>query len=137
MNVLPIEKRVQIIQLLVEGCSMRSVERILGCSINTITKLLCDVGAACAEYHDAHVRNLSCKRVQCDEIWSFVYAKQRNVPEELKNVFGIGDVYTWTALDADSKLIVNWFVGTRGAESAKIFIDETKAFDDVMLDFAV
>lgn len=124
MNTLPIEKRVQIIQLLVEGCSMRAVERIVGCSINTVTKLLCDVGAACAEYHDKHVRNLKSKRIQCDEIWSFVYAKQRNVPEELKNVFGIGDVYTWTALDADTKLIANWFVGTRGAECAKVFIDD-------------
>ncbi len=124
MNILPIAKRVQIIQLLVEGCSMRSVERIIGCSINTITKLLCDVGAACAEYHDEYVRNLTCKRVQCDAIWSFVFAKQRNVPEELKDFFGVGDVYTWTALEADTKLIVNWFVGTRGAESAKIFIDD-------------
>jgi hypothetical protein len=82
MNTLPIEKRVQIIQLLVEGCSMRSLERIVGCLINTVTKLLYDVGAACAEYHDKYVRDLNCKRVQCDEIWSFVYAKQRNVPEE-------------------------------------------------------
>jgi IS1 family transposase len=124
MNTLPIEKRVQIIQLLVEGCSMRSVERIVGCSINTVTKLLCDVGAACAEYHDKYVRDLTCKRVQCDEIWSFVYAKQRNVPEELKDVFGIGDVYTWTAIDADTKLIAGWLVGTRGAESAKLFMDD-------------
>ena len=124
MNTLPIEKRVQIIQLLVEGCSMRSVERIVGCSINTVTKLLCDVGAACAEYHDKYVRDLNCKRIQCDEIWSFVYAKQRNVPEELKDVFGIGDVYTWTAIDADTKLIAGWLVGTRGSESAKLFVDD-------------
>lgn len=103
---------------------MRSVERIVGCSINTVTKLLCDVGVACAEYHDKYVRDLNCKRVQCDEIWSFVYAKQRNVPEELKDVFGIGDVYTWTAIDADTKLIAGWLVGTRGAESAKLFVDD-------------
>ncbi len=103
---------------------MRSVERIVGCSINTVTKLLCDVGEACAEYHDKYVRDLTCKRVQCDEIWSFVYAKQRNVPEELKDVFGIGDVYTWTAIDADTKLIAGWLVGTRGAESAKLFMDD-------------
>ncbi len=70
------------------------------------------------------MRDLNCKRVQCDEIWSFVYAKQRNVPEELKDVFGIGDVYTWTAIDADIKLIAGWLVGTRGAESAKLFVDD-------------
>ncbi len=124
MNTLPIEKRAQIIQLLVEGCSMCSLERIVGCLINTVTKLLYDVGAACAEYHDKYVRDLNCKRVQCDEIWSFVYAKQRNVPEELKDVFGIGDVYTWTAIDADTKLIAGWLAGTRGAESAKLFMDD-------------
>ena len=76
---MPIEKRVQIIQLLVEGNSMRSVERIVGCSINTVTKLLVEVGQACADYQDKAMRNLNCKRVQCDEIWSFVYAKERNV----------------------------------------------------------
>ena len=75
MNIMPIEKRVQIIQLLVEGNSMRSVERIVGCSINTVTKLLVEIGQACAEYQDKALRNLNCKRIQCDEIWSFVYAK--------------------------------------------------------------
>ncbi len=73
---------------------MRSVERIVGCSINTVTKLLVEVGQACAEYQDKAMRNLNCKRAQCDEIWSFVYAKERNVPDELKDVFGYGDVYT-------------------------------------------
>jgi IS1 family transposase len=124
MNTLPIEKRVRILQLLVEGNSMRSVERIVGCSINTITKLLCDVGAACTEYQDGAMRNLPCKRIQCDEIWSFVYAKERNVPAEFQGVFGMGDVYTWTAIDADTKLMPSWFVGTRGAESAKLFISD-------------
>jgi len=124
MNSLPIEKRVQIIQLLVEENSMRSVERIVGCSINTVTKLLCDVGAACTEFQDGAMRNLNCKRVQCDEIWSFVYAKERNVPEDLKDVFGIGDVYTWTSIDAETKLVPSWFVGTRGLESAKLFISD-------------
>ena len=103
MNIMPIEKRVQIIQLLVEGNSMRSVERIVGCSINTVTKLLVEIGQACAEYQDKALRNLNCKRIQCDEIWSFVYAKERNVPDELKDVFGYGDVYTWTAIDADTR----------------------------------
>jgi IS1 family transposase len=124
MNVLSLQLKTQIIQLLVEGNSMRSVERIVGCSINTITKLLCDVGAACAAYQDQAMRNLPCKRIQCDEIWSFVYAKERNVPEDLKGIFGIGDVYTWTAIDADTKLVPSWFVGTRGAESASAFISD-------------
>jgi IS1 family transposase len=124
MNVLSLQLKTQIIQLLVEGNSMRSVERIVGCSINTVTKLLCDVGAACAAYQDQAMRNLPCKRIQCDEIWSFVYAKERNVPEDLKGVFGIGDVYTWTAIDADTKLVPSWFVGTRGAESASAFVSD-------------
>lgn len=124
MNVLSLQLKTQIIQLLVEGNSMRSVERVVGCSINTVTKLLCDVGAACAAYQDQAMRNLPCKRIQCDEIWSFVYAKERNVPEDLKGIFGIGDVYTWTAIDADTKLVPSWFVGTRGAESASAFISD-------------
>lgn len=124
MNALLLQLKTQIIQLLVEGNSMRSVERIVGCSINTVTKLLCDVGAACAAYQDQAMRNLPCKRIQCDEIWSFVYAKERNVPEDLKGIFGIGDVYTWTAIDADTKLVPSWFVGTRGAESANAFISD-------------
>lgn len=103
---------------------MRSVERIVGCSINTVTKLLVEVGQACAEYQDKVMRNLNCKRVQCDEIWSFVYAKERNVPVELKGVFGYGGVYTRTAIDADTKLILSWFVGTRGSESAHAFISD-------------
>ncbi|RPD83248.1 IS1 family transposase, partial [Neisseria weixii] len=90
MNILPIDKKVQVIQLLLEGCSMRSIERIVGCSINTVTKLLVDTGRACFEYQDLNLRNLTSKLVQCNEIWSFVYAKQRNVPEELKGIFGYG-----------------------------------------------
>jgi transposase-like protein len=124
MNIMPIEKRVQIIQLLVEGHSMRSVGRIVGCSINTVTKLLVEIGQACADYQDKVMRNLNCKRVQCDEIWSFMYAKEHNLPDELKDVFYYGDVYTWTAIDADTKLILNWFVGTRGAETAHAFISD-------------
>jgi IS1 family transposase len=124
MNSLNLAKRTQILQLLVEGNSMRSTERIVGCSINTITKLLWDVGAACTEFQDSAMRNLPCKRIQCDEIWSFVYAKERNVPTEFQGVFGVGDVYTWTAIDADTKLIPSWFVCTRGLDSAKLFISD-------------
>ena len=83
-----------------------------------MTKLLVDVGAACVEYQDAALRNLPCKRIQCDEIWSFVYAKQKNVPAERKGEFGIGDVWTWTAIDADTKLVPSWLVGDRDADAA-------------------
>jgi IS1 family transposase len=122
MNRLSIEKRAQIIGLLVEGNSLRATGRIVGCSINTVTKLLMDVGEACAAYQDEHLRNLDCKAIEADEIWSFVYSKQRNVPEELKGQFGVGDVWTWTALDADSKLMVCWFVGDRKQEDAEAFL---------------
>ena len=113
MNRLPIEKRAQIISLLTEGTSLRATSRIVGCSINTVTKLLLDVGEACAAYQDEHLRDLPCKTIEADEIWSFVYSKQRNVPEELQGQFGVGDVWTWTALCADTKLIVSWYVGGR------------------------
>lgn len=124
MNFMPISKRAQILGFLVEGMSLRSASRLADCSINTITKLLVDVGTACAEYQDIHLRNLPCKRIQCDEVWSFVGAKQRNVPEERKGEFGIGDVWTWTAIDADSKLIASWMVGDRNAEVAGAFIED-------------
>jgi IS1 family transposase len=126
MNRLPIEKRAQIISLLTEGTSLRATSRIVGCSINTVTKLLLDVGEACATYQDEHLRDLSCKTIEADEIWSFVYAKNKNVPEELKGQFGVGDVWTWTALDADSKLIVSWYVGGRAYEDARAFMEDLK-----------
>lgn len=122
MNVLPIEKRAQIIGLLVEGNSMRAVTRLVGCSINTVTKLLEDVGAACLEYHDATVRSVVSKRVQCDEIWAFCYSKERNVAPADKGVLGHGDAYTWTAIDADSKLAISWLVGRREQEYAEAFM---------------
>jgi IS1 family transposase len=122
MNRLPIQKRTQIINLLVEGMSMRAASRVADVSINTVTKLLGEVGEACAEYQDKAMRKLSCKRVQCDEIWSFVGMKQKNVPDELRGVFGYGDVYTWTAIDAQTKLVPCWHVGTRSAVSANAFI---------------
>jgi IS1 family transposase len=121
MNRLPIEKRAQILGMLVEGNSLRATTRMAGCSINTVSKLLLDVGEACATYQDEHLRELTCKTIEADEIWSFVYAKQKNVPADLKGEFGIGDVWTWTALDADSKLIVCWYVGSRQYEDAAAF----------------
>lgn len=123
MNRLSIERRAQILGLLVEGNSLRAVTRLTGVSINTVTKLLVDVGTACQAYHDEHVRNVRARRIQCDEIWSFTYAKQKNVPAEMKGQ-GVGDTWTWVALDADSKLAVSWLVGGRDAEYAMTFMDD-------------
>src|SRR5580704_17552950 len=111
MNKLPIAKQIQVVSCLVEGNSIRSTVRMTGVAKNTIVKLLKELGDACAAYHDGHVRGLKCKRVQCDEIWSFVGAKQKNVTEEKAEQWG--DVWTWTALDADTKLIVSYLVGQR------------------------
>lgn len=127
MNKLPLEKRIQIISLLVEGNSLRSTSRIVDCSINTVTKLLVDAGWACAQYQYEYLRNLKCKRIQVDEIWSFCYSKQKNVPEDKKDEFGYGDVWTWTAIDAKTKLIPSWLVGSRDSECAKQFIADLAA----------
>src|ERR1017187_7365534 len=105
MNKLDTEKRARIVAALVEGCSIGSTVRMTGASKNTIAKLLVELGAACSEYLDKNLVNLSSKRIQCDEIWQFVGAKQKNVPAERRDEFGIGDVWTWVAIDADSKLI--------------------------------
>ncbi|MEM7483194.1 MAG: IS1 family transposase, partial [Acidobacteriota bacterium] len=123
-NVLPTAKRVAIVSALTEGCSIRSTARMVGVSRNTITKLLVDLGEACAAYQDEHLRELPCKRVQADEIWSFVYAKAKNVPQEMKGEFGVGDVWTWTALCADSKLMVSWLVGSRDSGVATEFMQD-------------
>lgn len=122
MNKLSLAKRAQIIGLLVEGTSLRATSRLADCSINTVTKLLVDVGTACADYQNKTLRNLTCKRVQVDEIWSFVYAKQKNVPAGMEDK--AGDIWTWTALDADTKLIASWMIGNRGYMTAKVFIDD-------------
>jgi IS1 family transposase len=126
MNRLPIEKRAQIVSLLTEGNSLRATSRIVGCSINTVTKLLLDVGEACADYQDRTLRDLPCRTIEADEIWSFVYSKQRNVPEDVKGQFGVGDVWTWTALCADTKLIASWYVGGRAHEDAAAFLADLK-----------
>ena len=124
MNKLPLAKRVQILAMLCEGSSMRSISRVVGVSINTVTKLLIDAGTACAAYHDQHVREVAAKHVQCDEIWSFSYAKAKNVETAKAAPADAGDVWTWTALDADSKLIVSWLVGGRDSEYAIEFMDD-------------
>ncbi len=121
MNRLPLETRAKILGLLVEGNSLRSITRLTGVSINTVTKLLVDVGTACAEYHDTHVRKLRVRRLQCDEIWCFVGAKAKNVNLEQKAA-GWGDVWTWTAIDADTKLCVSYLVGGRDAAWAEDFM---------------
>lgn len=127
MNKLPLKTRVQILAMLVEGSSMRSISRVTGVSINTVTKLLMDAGEACAAYHDETVRDVTAQRVQCDEIWSFVYAKDKNVKTAKAAPDGAGDVWTWTALDSDSKLILAYEVGDRSAETAIEFMDDLRA----------
>src|SRR3989441_7562708 len=122
MNRLPLERRAQIVGMLAEGNSLRATSRLADVSINTVTKLLLDVGAACERYQDRTLRNLKCRRVQCDEIWAFVYAKAKNLPEKYKGAVGYGDVWTWTALDADSKLVPSWAVGRRDGFTAQAFI---------------
>lgn len=124
MNKLPLAARAQILSMLVEGMSMRSVSRITGVSINTVSKLMVDAGNACAKHHDEAVRGVKAARVQCDEIWSFVAAKQKNVATMKAAVDGAGDVWTWTALDADSKLIVSYLVGGRDAGYAHEFMQD-------------
>jgi IS1 family transposase len=124
MNKLDTEKRAQIVAALVEGCSIRSTVRMTGASKNTIAKLLVELGAACSEYLDKNLVNLSSKRIQCDEIWQFVGAKQKNVPASKRDQFGIGDVWTWVAIDADSKLICSWLVGKRDPGCATAFIQD-------------
>lgn len=124
MNKLPTHKRAQILSMLVEGASMRSISRITGVSINTVTKLMVEAGEACAAYHDETVRNVKVARVQCDEIWSFVGAKQKNVAGMKQPIESAGDVWTWTALDADSKLILSYLVGGRDSEYAIAFMDD-------------
>lgn len=127
MNKLPLQTRVQILSMLVEGSSMRSISRVTGVSINTVTKLLEDAGEACAAYHHEAVRDVKAKRVQCDEIWSFCYAKAKNVATAKAAPAEAGDVWTWTGIDADSKLIISYQVGGRDSEYAMWFMDDVAA----------
>lgn len=124
MNKLNTQKRVQVVAALVEGASINSTVRMTGISKPTILKLLADLGTACSKYQDETLRNLPCNRVQCDEIWSFCFAKEKNLPKELRGKFGFGSVWTWTAIDADSKLMVAWLVGDRSADTATVFIKD-------------
>ncbi len=127
MNRLTNEERVRVIAALVEGNSIRATVRMTGIAKNTVAKLLRDVGKACERYHDKVMVDLTCKRLQVDEIWSFCYAKQKNVPEEHRGEFGYGDVWTWVAVDADTKLVPSWLVGLRTAEYAEAFMLDVAA----------
>lgn len=124
MNRLTSQDRARILHLLCEGSSVRAVTRLTGASKNTVIKLMVDAGKACAAYHDEHVRELGSRRVQVDEIWSFTYAKQKNLATAKAAPEGAGDTWTWTAIDADSKLIISWLVGGRDAEYAIEFMDD-------------
>lgn len=119
--------RAKILHLLCEGQSIRAATRLTGASKNTVVKLMIDAGKACAAHHDATVRDLGSKRVQVDEIWSFTYAKAKNVAKAKAAPEGAGDTWTWTALDADSKLIVSWLVGGRDGDYALAFMDDVAA----------
>ena len=126
MNRLSREKQAQIVAALVEGNSIRATARMTNVSKDTVVKLQVEVGYACADYQDRVMRNLTCKRIQCDEIWAFCYAKQKNVPEKKRGQFGYGDVWTWVAIDADTKLIPAFAVGNRDAATGRQLIEGLK-----------
>jgi IS1 family transposase len=126
MNRLSTERRGQVIACLVEGMSIRSTVRVTGVAKNTIAKLLADLGEACSDYQDKRFRNLETTRVEVDEIWEFVYAKAKNVPIKYENEFGYGDVWTWVAIDADSKLVPTWLVGSRDSADCYTFLADLK-----------
>ncbi len=126
MNRLSTEQRTAVVRCLVEGNSIRATVRLTGAAKNTVTKLLVDLGAACSEYQDRVLRDLPCRRIQADEIWSFCNAKARNVPEAHRGEFGWGDVWTWTAIDADTKLVPSWLVGGRSGADAIALMDDLR-----------
>lgn len=127
MYTLDLEKKVQVISSLVEGNSIRATCRMTGVAKGTVTRLLASVGKTCKEYQDATLKNLTCKTIQTDEIWSFCYSKQKNVPKEFQGQFGYGDVWTWTAIDADTKLVPCWSIGSRDADQAYEFMTDLKS----------
>lgn len=124
MNRLKPEKQKQVIAALVEGNSIRATCRMTGVAKNTVVRLLADLGRACAEYQDKVLRNLPCEHIQCDEIWSFCYAKEKNLPEDKKGQFGYGDMWTFTSLCADTKLVPTWRIGRRNLETATEFMND-------------
>lgn len=127
MNKLTNERRAQIIAALVEGNSINATTRMMNVSKNTVLKLLADIGEVCAEYQDKHLVNLPCKRLELDEIWSFCYAKDKNVAPEKQGILGYGDLWTWVAIDADTKLVPCWHVGNRDAIAAMAFVKDLES----------
>ena len=127
MNKLPNSKRVQILEMLVEGMSLRAASRVAKVSINTVTKLMVEAGEACAAYHDEAVRDVTSSKVQCDEIWAFCYAKEKNVPRAKAAPQGAGDVWTWTAIESASKMILSYEVGDRSGATAIEFMDDLRS----------
>ena len=126
MNRLPLEKRLLILNMLVEGSSMRAISRVANVSINTVCKMLADAGPVCAQYHDEMVHNVDVRRVECDEVWSFCYAKQKPVNEAPDLPDGAGDVWTWTAIDADAKLMLAYEVGDRSLDTGLEFLENLR-----------
>ena len=124
MNRLNPETRTAVVKALVEGNSIRATCRMTDTSKNTVTKLLVELGEVCGDYQDKTLRGLTCQRIQADEIWAFVHAKAKNVPPEYEGQFGYGDVWTWVALDADTKLVPSWMIGSRDAQAATIFMKD-------------
>jgi len=122
MYQLTTKKRAQVIAALVEGNSLRAIVRMTGVAMNTILKLIAELGPVCAEYQNRVLRNLSCKRIQCDEIWAFCYAKEKNVPQDKQGILGYGDVWTWVAICADTKIVPCWQIGYRDAWAAQKFM---------------
>jgi IS1 family transposase len=127
MNKLSTERRAQVLGCLVEGMSIRATVRVTGAAKNTVTNLLVDLGRAASEYQDGALVNLPTRRVECDEIWSFCHSKAKNVSPEHEGEFGYGDVWTWTAIDADTKLVPSWLVGERTVEDAYLFLSDLKS----------
>ncbi|MBN2216469.1 MAG: IS1 family transposase [Pirellulales bacterium] len=126
VNTLTHEKRCAVIRCLVDGCSIRATTRITGVAKNTIQKLTRDLGKAVCQYSNAVLKDLKCQRIQCDEIWCFCYAKDKNLPDEMRGEPGVGSMWTWTALDADTKLMVSWQLGARDAANAHAFIRDVQ-----------
>ena len=126
MNRLPQAKRVQVAKALVQGNSIQATVRMTGVAKNTVAKLLVELGEVCSEYHDKALRDLTCRRIECDEIWSFLYETEADVPAEYKNEFGHGDMWTWVAIDADTKLVPSWLVGERDTPTASEFMTDLR-----------